>query len=196
MSSKSLFLLWEKISAESQNTARIFQDLLTNGQGSSQALPDFHQKLNWNNQENSSFPKTPKINHGLEKVCLWSAFGDGHTKQKISLKAIYSSHRPARHRQKKCGREMGWERECVATPTSEAILWLKDPSRPPGTISTRHRKIKFINVNVLFLKVGSVFAVTWVEGMQIHFSIRSPWDSSDIKERRGWTLPQVNLLLG
>lgn len=62
----------------------------------------------------------------------------------------------------------------------------KDRRIPPvhlePFLSTSHRKIKFINVNVLFAKVRSVFAVTWVGGKQIHLSTRSLWDSSDIKE--------------
>lgn len=62
----------------------------------------------------------------------------------------------------------------------------KDRRIPPvhlePFLSTSHRKIKFINVNVLFAKVRSVFAMTWVWGKQIHLSTRSLWDSSDIKE--------------
>lgn len=44
-------------------------------------------------------------------------------------------------------------------PHPRAKQGQKDPSYPPGATSL-HRKIKFINVNMLFAKVRSVFAVT------------------------------------
>lgn len=130
----------------------------------------------------------PRPTEGLPLICVWwwpQNSRKYHQKQFITDK-------------RNMGEWMGWERECAATPRDETMPWQKDPSCPPGTISPHkpQEKIKFINVNVVFVKARSVFAVTRVGGKQIHLSIRSLWDSSDIKERRIPTLSPSEFVAG
>lgn len=74
--------------------------------------------------------------------------------------------------------EKGMHWECAATPS---------PFHLEPFLSTSHRKIRFINVNVWFVKVRSAFAVPRVGGKQIH--LRSGHGGTAVTLKRGAAEP-------
>lgn len=81
---------------------------------------------------------------------------------------------------------MGWERDALG-------MCCHTLSFPPGTIPL-HRKIKFINVNVWFVKVRSAFAVPRVGGKQIH--LRSGHGGTAVTLKRGAAEPLPRWICG